>query len=84
MPEYAPCAARGRQRRPRLEQPGLIGLDLQSHHTEDIALGIAHQVQGEELVEELGARGDVALVQGMQNGVPGAVVGGVGPRRRRR
>jgi hypothetical protein len=78
MAKDAAGAAGGQQRGARLEQARLAGLDLQRHHAQHIAFFVADQVQREELVEELRARGDVALVQRVQQRMAGAVGGGAG------
>jgi len=76
--EHASCPAGGEQRRARLNQKRLAGLDGDRRDTEAIAVGIAHEVEREVFVEELRAVGDVLLVQRVQQRVTGAVGGGAG------
>ncbi len=76
--EDAPGAAGGEQRRLRLQDHDLAGLHLQRRHAQYHPVGVADQVERHPLDEELGARADVALIQGVQHGVAGAVGRGTG------
>ncbi len=64
-----------------LDDQRLAGLDLQHQRAEDVALRVAQQVDGEELVEEMGAGADVLLVEGVEDRMAGAVGRGTGARR---
>ncbi len=61
-----------------LDQQGLAGFNLQCKGAADDALLVPDQVDGEELVEKMGAGADVLLIQGMKDRVSGAVRRGAG------
>ena len=75
------AAAGGEQGRLGLDQQGLPGLDVQDQGPAADALLVPNQVQGEELVEEVGARPQVLLIEGVQDGVARTVRRRAGARR---
>lgn len=78
--DLAPAAG-GEQGGLGFDQERLAGLDLEHQRTADHPFGVADQIDGEELVEEVGARADVLLIEGMQDRVTGAVGRRTGARR---
>ena len=69
-------AARGEHRRFRLQHDDIAGFHLERNHAEDIAIGIADEVERHPLDVELRARADVALVERVQHRMAGAIRGG--------
>src|SRR5574340_229727 len=78
--EHTPCPAGCEQRRTRLDQQRLAGLDRNGGDTEAIAVGVAQQIECEILVEELRAMLDILLVKRVQQRMAGAVGSGTRPR----
>ena len=76
--EHLAAAAGGQQGALGLDEQGLAGLDLQDQGAADHALGVLDQVEGEELVEEVGLGAQVLLIEGVEDGVAGAVRRGAG------
>jgi hypothetical protein len=62
----------------RLQHHHVAGFHFQRHHAQHVAVGVADQVQRLPFDEEVGARADVTLVQGVQQRVAGTVGGGAG------
>ena len=77
--EDAAGAARREHRRLRLQDHDLARLHLERDHAQHVAVGVAHEVERHPLDEELRACADVALVERVQERVPGAVGRGAGP-----
>ena len=71
-------AARGEQRRLRLQDHRFACFHFQRGHAEDLALCITDQVECHPFNEELRARPDIALIERMEHRVPGAVGRGDG------
>jgi hypothetical protein len=69
----APRTAGREHRRLRLQDHDLARLHLERDHAEHVAVGIADEVERHPLDEEIRARADVALVERVQQRVPGAV-----------
>ena len=59
----------------------LAGLDFDGDHAHHHAVGVLHQIDGEPFVQESGAGLEIRLVQGVQQGVAGAVRSGAGAAR---
>ena len=81
--EQLAAAARGNQGGLGLDDQRLTGFDLQHQCADNGAFQVLQQVDGEELVEEVGAYTDFLLIETMKNGVAGAVRRGTGARRLR-
>ena len=73
MAEYPTSSACGQQGGARFKQPGFTGFNFQSGHAQHIAVIVSNQIQCKELIKELCACGNVALVQGVQQRVAGAI-----------
>jgi hypothetical protein len=74
----APRATRREQRRLRLQDHDLAGFHLEGDHAEHVALLVADEIERHPFDKELGARTHVALIQGVQHRVAGAVSGRAG------
>ena len=73
-------AAGGEDRRPGLDEHHLAGLDLDGHHAHHGAVGVGDEVHREPFGEEGRAVSQIVLIQRVQQGVAGAVLGGAGAR----
>ena len=71
-------AAGGQHRRLGFQDVDLAGFHFERGHAQHVAGVVAQQVQRHPLDEELGAGGDVALVERVQQRVAGTVGGGTG------
>ena len=76
--EDASGAAGREQRGLRLQDHDVARLHLERHHAEDVAVGVADQVERHPFDEELRARADVLLVERVEQRVAGAIGGGAG------
>ena len=70
--------AGGKQGGAGMEQPDLAGFHLQRAHAQDLAAGVADDVERHPLDEEQGVGAHVALVERVQHRVAGAVGGAAG------
>ena len=77
----APGPAGGQHRGLGGDVDHLAGLDLDGGRAHHRAVGVAHEIDGEPLVQEGGAGLEVRLIQGVQQGVAGAVGGRAGAAR---
>ncbi len=76
--EDLPGATRGDQRGARQDHQPLAAGDIQQQRTEHHALVVGDQVNGKVFIEEMRTGADVLLVQGLQDGMAGAVGGRAG------
>ena len=72
------CTAGGQQGGLGFEDVQVAGFHFQRRHAHHVAVGVADQVQGHPLHEEVGLGLDVLLVQRVQHGVASAVGCGAG------
>ena len=71
--EDAACAARCHDRRLCFQDHAFAGFHFQRDNTDHVAFGVTDQVECHPFDEEMRAGTDVALVQGVQQGVTGTV-----------
>ena len=74
----AACAARGQHRGLGLEDVHVAGFHFERRHAHDIAVFVAQEVKRHPFDEELRAGCQIALVEGMQQRVSGAIGRGTG------